>query len=170
MTKHHGRIKVKLNGEIVFNTKYQYDTDMYLNSIKKFFNSHSQPEIRKFFSTIKPLTLEAYEELVKKAGFIEEYDYGLHKFKTVEDNMRFLEQHQELDDRNFINPFTGYNDFEVMISTNRNYTRSIDKGTAPVDFEYTIDLDNWTMDIRTALYGDWFEHLPVFNRSSSTNN
>ena len=168
--KHYGRIIVILNKKIIYRVKYQYDVDMYLNSIRKFFYKYSEPEIKNFFSMIKPVTIKAYDQMVKECGFYEEYNYDLHRFNTVEANDEFLRRHQELDSRNFINPFTGYNDFDVMIDTNRIYTLAIDKSKDAVDFEYTINLDTWSLKVTTAYYGDFQEELKTTYRSSSNNN
>jgi len=157
-----GIIKVVINDKSKFCTKYKYNADMYLYQLNKFFNSNEKNKIKRMFLDMEYATLNDYVEMVKLAGLHDYYNFDEKTWTDPEGHKKFLVMYPELDNRCFINDFSGMNVFESMLQTGR--LKVLDNNSAfnaNYDFKYIINLDEWAMSIKSQYYPDKVIALPT---------
>ena len=150
---YNGIIKVIYKKDTKYCTLYKFNADMYLNQIIEFFKENNKEEILKIFNNLKYINVKQYNEYVKLSGLYDDYDFDECLWKSQDGNKKFNMVYQELDNRCFINLFTGKNDFEILLETNRNYVLDNKSSFSNnIDFKYIINLDEWKLGVNSLYY------------------
>ena len=148
-----GLIKVIYNNEDVFCTRYKYNADMYLHQLELFFKDNKREDIVNMFKNLKYITMGKYAEYVKLLGLYDDYDFDENIWNNQESYKKFNMVYQELDNRSFINLFTGKNDLEILLETNRIYVLNNKSAFSNnIDFKYIINLNEWKMGVNSNYY------------------
>lgn len=147
-----GEIFINKNNKILHKLSYKYNADMYLNQIIEFFKNNDSEKLNNLFNNLKPITIKQYEKYVRLAGLHDDYNFDDNIWKNKDGCKKFNMIYQELDDRCFINLFTGKNDFEIMMETNRYYIPNNTFINSP-DFKYIINLDEYKLGVNSLYYG-----------------
>ena len=145
-------INVVSNNKSKYYMNYKFNGDMYKNELKNFFSDLPKSKLVDMFNELKPIDMKKYEEYVKLAGLYDDYNFDENIWINQDGHKKFNMLYQELDNRCFINQFTGKNDLEVLYETGRRYILNNDSFVNNVDFKYIINLDEYKMGINSKYY------------------